>query len=183
MFPGGATSGCKETMSSGVPGRRFAWLVLATCAAGSGCGGFVASDSNVARRTLDERGGVLAFRVFSIEVPPTALNHVTTLSVRRSPVEAPDGPAFVVEPAGLTFNDARPVTIAIDYDPSTFEQASEIFAAILDSAEWHLLPRPEGDLLDAGPSRGLSGATGTFGLIACPGGVCAAPTLDAGALH
>lgn len=170
-------------MSSGGCSRALRIALLHVSAAGAACGGFVTSDGNVARRTVDSRGGEMAFGAFSISVPPGGLSHTATLSVRRSPIDAPASAAYSVEPSGVTFNAASPAEVVIRYDPLTFSHPAEIFVAVFDGAEWHPLTKPDGADLDAGRAHGLAIETGTFGLISCPDAICPTPNVDGSATH
>jgi hypothetical protein len=161
-------------------GIARAWLVAFALATSGACGGFVESDSTIARQTIDARGGALHLDAFSLTVPPHALVHVVTLSARHAPAAAPAGPAYVVEPAGVMFDPASAAEVIIAYDTTTHPHPVEIFAATFDGALWQPLPKPATPSDSSGHVHGLTTRTGTFGVVQCPGGGCPPHGVDGG---
>jgi hypothetical protein len=156
-------------------------LALVCALMAAACGGFVESDSTIARQTVDSQGGALHLDAFSITVPPHALVRVVTLSARHAPADAPAGPAYVVEPAGTTFDPAAPAEVVIAYDATAHPHPIEIFAATFDGALWQPLPKPASPADNTGHVHGLTTRTGTFGVVQCLAGVCPPHGIDGGA--
>jgi hypothetical protein len=101
-------------------------------------------------------------------VPAHALAHTTTLSVSRAPTDAPDGPAYVLEPATAAF--AAPATLTLTYDAAVYPHPVEVFVATFTGSAWHQLPAA--GPVESGAAHATTTHAGTFGLVHCPGGVC-----------
>ena len=148
--------------------RHLARAALLACALAAGCGDFVESNGEVVRATLGDAGGALRLESFSLDVPAHALPHTTTLTVSRASVAAPDGPAFVVEPAGAVF--AVPATVTITYDAAVYPHPVEVLVAMYTGTTWHSMPLA--GTAQGGVARATTTHTGTFGIAHCPGGIC-----------
>jgi hypothetical protein len=149
------------------------------CAAG--CGSFVESSDSTARLTVGPTGGALHLDAFSLTVPPDALVHTVTLAVHRATFDAPDGHAFVLEPADALFAAAAPATVSLAYDATVYPHPVEVFVATFTGTAWHLLPAA--GAAEVGVAHASLTQAGTFGLIHCPGGVCPTSNTDASAGH
>jgi hypothetical protein len=149
--------------------------------AAGGCGSFVESNDTTARLTVGPTGGALHLEAFSLSVPPHALAHTVTLAVHRAAFDAPDGPAFVLEPADATFDAAAPATLSLAYDAATYQHPVEVFVASFTGAAWHMLPAA--GTVEVGVAHASVSHAGTFGVIHCPGGTCPTTNLDASAGH
>jgi hypothetical protein len=158
---------------------RTAALLIAGACAPLGCGGFVESGGGVTRLTVGAEGGTLATSGLTLVVPPHALTATVTLSAHRAAGDSPAGSAFTIEPADVGFDPLTPAEVTLDYDATAHAHPSEVFAAVSAAGGWHALPRPAGDPGTAGLAHGVTTTLGTFGVLDCPGGVCAAP--DGGA--
>jgi hypothetical protein len=159
--------------------RTAALLIGAACAP-FGCGGFVESGGGVTRLTVGAEGGTLATTGFALVVPPHALMATVTLSVHRAAVDAPAGSAFTVESAEhVSFDSMTPGEVTLDYDAAVHAHPGDVFVAVAATDGWHALTRPAGDPGTAGLARSATTTLGTFGVLDCPGGVCA--TSDGGA--
>ena len=161
-------------------GRMGAVLVVTCGLAVAACGGFVESGGGVARLTVGAEGGMLELESFALVVPPHALAATVTLSVHRAPTDAPAGPAFVVEPADVTFAIAPAAEVRLPYDATLYPHATEVYAAVSLADGWHILATPPGDTPTLGSAHGLTTNGGTFGVINCPGGICPASVTDGG---
>ena len=162
--------------------RLCPWRTLvvfaAFAAAPVACGGFVETGGGVTRLTVGAEGGTLETDGFALVIPAHALGMTVTLSAERAHSDSPAGPAFAIEPASVTFDQGMPAEVRLAYDGAAHPHALEVFAAILQSGGWQALPPPVGDVATAGSAHGTTTTVGTFGVLGCPGGVCATP--DAG---
>ena len=101
--------------------RRTGAALLLTCGLGAAaCGGFVESGDSVARLTVGTEGGTLTLDGFALVVPPHALGGTVTLSAHRAATDAPAGPAFVVEPADVTFDVCPAMAVSGPLTGGTF---------------------------------------------------------------
>ena len=158
--------------------ERWTWAraaaVFFVLAAGVvACGGFVESDGSVSRLTVGAEGGRLTSGSFALAVPAHALAVTVTLSAQRVASDAPAGPAFVVGPDHVTFDIGSPAGVELAYDQALYPHVLEMFAAVLAASGWQPLATSSTAPGTPGIVRGLTTAVGTFGVINCPGGVCA----------
>src|SRR5262245_14379840 len=148
---------------------RSRLMILLGCAAAlGGCGSFVESNDQISRATLGEAGGALQLDAFSLDVPAHALTGTVTLSLRHASFEAPDGHAYVLEPADAAFDVGAPGAITIAYDAAVYPHPSEIFVAAYTGSDWHMLPAA--GAAEPGAAHATTTHAGTFGLVHCPGG-------------
>jgi hypothetical protein len=157
-------------------------LALACFIGAPACGGFVESGNGVARLTVDERGGTLSIDSLSLTIPPSALQKTWTLAARRAGTDAPVGPAFVVEPSDVLFDEMHPADVGLAYDAVAHPHAADMFAATLVGGSWHALEVSQGAAIPPGVAHGITTVTGTFGILECTGGACPGMTADSGTL-
>jgi hypothetical protein len=157
-----------RTMSMTVTGA----LLLLLVAGGSGCGDFVESGDDVKRLTVGPEGGTLTIGEFALVVPPHSLDHAVTLSAHRAAMDAPAGPAFIVDSTDHTTLGSMPADVTIHYDAAIHTHAVDVYVGIFMSGVWHQLTRPATDPGTAGLAHGVTTTVGSFGVIECPAGVC-----------
>ena len=160
--------------------RWPAGVLLACFIGAQACGGFVESGNGVAHLTVDERGGSLSIDSLSLTIPPEALQMNVTLSARRATIDAPVGPAFVVEPSDVIFNASHAADVGLTYDAIAYPHPPDMFAATLVAGAWHALEVPQGAAILPGVVHGMTLTAGTFGILECTAGVCPGTGIDGG---